>query len=179
MFTKTAMSIAATRRAATTAAPSVTSTRSAFEAYAQSAQLFALEYETGFWCEGPLVVDLTFHAKGNQAQAVPKHGDLLLIGDRECIESIGVLHDQQRTFEGGGCFSLWMACLRRNMVMPLALLQPRPGDPELQVCGRLEYHGCEEGSEMNGRVLSLSGRRASRLLQQVASRVTDEFVESL
>lgn len=183
MSTRTVTSIAETHTAATaaaiTAVHSLTSTRCAFEAYAQSAQLFALEYETGFWCEGPLVVDLTFHAKGNQAQAVPKHGDLLLIGDRECIESIGVLHDRQRTFEGGSCFSLWMACLRRNMVMPLALLRPRPGDPELQVCGRLEYHGCEEGSEMSGRVLSLSGRRASRLLQQVASRVTERFVETL
>lgn len=175
MFTRTAMSFAATR----TAAASVTSTRSAFEAYAQSAQLFALEYESGFWCEGPLVVDLTFHAKGNHVQAVPKHGDLLLIGNRECIESIGVLCDQQRTFEGGRCFGLQMACLRRNLVMPLALLRPKPGDPELQVCGRLEYHDCEESPEMNGRVLSLSGRRASRLLQQVASRVTERFVETL
>ncbi len=175
MFTRTAMSFAATR----TAAASVTSTRSAFEAYAQSAQLFALEYESGFWCEGLMVFGLTFHASGSQAQATPEDGDLLLIGDRERIESIALLHSGQRTPEGHRWFTLQMAPLRRNLVMPLALLRPKLGDPELQVCGRLEYHDCEESPEMNGRVLSLSGRRASRLLQQVASRVTDEFVESL
>ena len=179
MFTRTAMSIAATRTAAVTAAPSFTSTRSAFEAYAQSAQLFALEYESGFWCEGLMVFGLTFHASGNQAQVTPKDGDLLLIGDRERIESIALLHSEQCTPEGHRWFTLQMAPLRRNLVMPLALLRPKPGDPELQVCGRLEHHNSNGGFEMNGRVLSLSGRRASRLLQQVASRVTDEFVESL
>jgi hypothetical protein len=152
-----------------------------FDQLAAARRLFVLEYTRGFWCDGVMHFEEDFVPRpGSSPDTWPKSGDLMVIGDRNRLESIACLHVPALRGVSSGerpVVSVVMGPLLSNAVMPLAVLRPCRSDLTMHESGHLEPQ--ENGFEMPGRLVLLAGKRDLAMRKVLRQRVGAEFLSHL
>jgi hypothetical protein len=153
----------------------------AIDAALDGRRLYVLEYLQGFSCDSVMVFDADLQAiRRLGPTALPRSGDLVLIGDRHHLESVARLDVERPRRPSPGAdltLSIAMAPLQHLVVMPLDLLRPEPDDATAIECGRLVRNPISD-FEMTGRLMLLGGQRLSTLWRQVHQQITDELFDS-